>query len=134
MSETRKIAAILVADVARYSLDRATNESITLRNSRLRLARRFVRFPESLLRSARTRMTAAFTLRLDDATRKAFDRLAEKTDRSRSWHAARVIGDYIALDAWQIAKIEAAIGGAERGDLADDQDVARVLGKYSAHD
>jgi predicted transcriptional regulator len=79
-------------------------------------------------------MTAAFTLRLDDATLKALDRLAEKTDRSRSWHAARAIEDYIALNAWQIAKIEAAIGGAERGDFADDQDVARVLGKYSARD
>ncbi len=86
----------------------------------------------NLKRSVRTLMTAAFTLRLDDATLQALDQLAEKTDRSRSWHAARAIEEYIALNAWQIAKIEAGIGAADQGDFADDQDVARVLGKYSA--
>jgi predicted transcriptional regulator len=79
-------------------------------------------------------MTAAFTLRLDDETLKALDRLAEKTDRSRSWLAARAIEDYIALNAWQIEKIEAGIDAANRGDFADDQEVGRVLKKYSAKD
>ena len=82
--------------------------------------------------SERTQMTAAFTLRLDDETLKALDRLAEKTDRSRSWLAARAIEDYIALNAWQIEKIEAGIAAADRGDFADDREVARVLEKYSA--
>jgi predicted transcriptional regulator len=82
--------------------------------------------------SDRTRMTAAFTLRLDDETLKALDRLAEKTDRSRNWLAARAIEDYIALSAWQIEKIEAGIDAADRGDFADEEEVARVLGKYSA--
>jgi predicted transcriptional regulator len=72
-------------------------------------------------------MTAAFTLRLDDETLKALDRLAEKTDRSRSWLAARAVEDYIALNAWQIEKIEAGIDAANRGDFAGDQEVARVL-------
>jgi predicted transcriptional regulator len=76
-------------------------------------------------------MTAAFTLRLDDATLQALDRLAEKTDRSRSWHASRAIEEYIALNAWQIAKIEAGIGAADRCEFAADQDVARIVGKYS---
>ncbi len=79
-------------------------------------------------------MTAAFTLRIDEATLDALDRLAEKTDRSRSWLAARAIEEYIALNAWQIAKIEAGIAAADRGDFADDSEVARVLGKHSAAD
>jgi len=79
-------------------------------------------------------MTAAFTLRLDDETLKALDRLAEKTDRSRTWLAARAIEDYIALNAWQIERIEAGIDAAERGDFADESEVARVLKKYSAKD
>ena len=79
-------------------------------------------------------MTAAFTLRLDDDTLKALDRLAEKTDRSRSWLAARAIEEYIALNAWQIEKIEAGISAADRGDFADEKEVARVLKKYSAKD
>ena len=84
--------------------------------------------------SERTHMTAAFTLRLDDETLKALDHLAEKTDRSRSWLAARAIEDYIVLNAWQIARIEAGINAADRGDFADDREVARVLIKYSAKD
>ena len=68
-------------------------------------------------------MTVAFTLRLSEATLQALDRLAEKTERSRS---------YIALNAWQIAKIESGIAAADRGEFADDDDVARVVEKYSA--
>jgi predicted transcriptional regulator len=77
-------------------------------------------------------MTVAFTLRLSDATLQALDRLAEKTERSRSWLAVKAIEDYIALNAWQIAKIESGIAAADRGEFADDDDVARVVEKYSA--
>lgn len=79
-------------------------------------------------------MTAAFTLRLDEATLHELDRLAEKTERSRSWLATKAIEDYIALNAWQIGKIDAGIAAADRGDFASDDDVARVVGKYSAKD
>jgi predicted transcriptional regulator len=84
------------------------------------------------MRSMRTSMTAAFTLRIDEATLEALDRLAEKTDRSRSWLAARAIEEYIALNAWQMAKTEPGIVAADSGDFAGEDDVARVLGKYSA--
>lgn len=77
-------------------------------------------------------MTAAFTLRMNDATLEALDRLAEKTERSRNWLATKAIEDYVALNAWQIGKIEAGIAAADRGDFASDDDVARVVGKYSA--
>jgi predicted transcriptional regulator len=77
-------------------------------------------------------LTAAFTLRLNDATLEALDQLAEKTERSRSWLATKAIEDYIALNAWQIGKIEAGIAAADRGDFAGDQDVERVVGKYAA--
>jgi predicted transcriptional regulator len=77
-------------------------------------------------------VTAAFTLRLDEATLEALDQLAEKTERSRSWLATKAIEDYVALNAWQIGRIEAGIADADRGDFASDDDVARVIGKYSA--
>jgi predicted transcriptional regulator len=72
-------------------------------------------------------MTSAFTLRLSDATLQALDQLAEQTERSRSWLAVRAIEDYIALNAWQIDKIEAGIAAADRGEagraylLAEEQ-------------
>ena len=77
-------------------------------------------------------MTAAFTLTLGEAKLEALDRLAEKTERSRSWLATKAIEDYIPLNAWQIGKIEAGIAAADRGDFASDDDVARVVGKYSS--
>ena len=51
-------------------------------------------------------MTSAFTLRLNEAPLDALDQLAEKTERSRSWLAAKAIEEYIALNAWQRGKIE----------------------------
>jgi predicted transcriptional regulator len=77
-------------------------------------------------------MPAAFTVRLEDETLGALDRLAEKTERSRSWLAAKAIEDYVALNAWQIGKIEAGIEAADRGDFADDKQVARVRAKFAA--
>ena len=70
---------------------------------------------------------------MNDATLEALDRLAEKTERSRSWLATKAIEDYVALNAWQIGKIEAGIAASDRGDFASDDDVARVVGKYSAN-
>jgi predicted transcriptional regulator len=75
-------------------------------------------------------VTAAFTLSLSEETLEALDRLAEKTERSRSWLATRAIEDYVALNAWQIGKIEAGMAAADRRDFARDEDVARVARKY----
>ena len=76
-------------------------------------------------------MSAAFTVRLNDATLGALDQLAEKTDRSRAWLITKAIEDYVALNAWQIGKIEAGIVAADEGDFAGDHDVARVRKKFS---
>lgn len=76
-------------------------------------------------------MPAAFTVRLDKATLGALDALAEKTDRSRTWLVTKAIEEYVALNAWQIGKIEAGVAAADRGDFASDQDVARVRKKFS---
>ncbi len=76
-------------------------------------------------------MSAAFTVRLDEATLGALDQLAEKTDRSRAWLITKAIEDYVALNAWQIGKIEAGIVAADEGDFASDHDVARVRKKFS---
>ncbi len=76
-------------------------------------------------------MSAAFTVRLDEATLGALDELAEKTDRSRTWLVTKAIEDYVTLNAWQIGKIEAGVAAADHGDFASDEDVARVRTKFS---
>lgn len=74
---------------------------------------------------------SAFTVRLDDETLGALDRLAEKTDRSRSWLVAKAVEDYVALNEWQIARIEEGIADADRGNFASDKEIARIRRKYA---
>ncbi len=61
----------------------------------------------------------------------ALDQLAEKTDRSRNWLVTRAIEDFVALNAWQLGKIEAGIAAADRGDFASDEELARVRKKFA---
>ena len=77
-------------------------------------------------------MSAAFTVRLDKTTLIALDQLAEKTERSRNWLVAKAIKDYVASNAWQVARIEAGTVAADRRDFASDADVARVRNKFEA--
>jgi predicted transcriptional regulator len=77
-------------------------------------------------------MSAAFTVRLDDETLEALDELAEKTERSRNWLVAQAVQDFVALNAWQLEKVEAGIAAADRGDFATDEEVARVFKKFGA--
>ena len=76
-------------------------------------------------------MPAPFTVRLDESTLNALDRLAEKTDRSRNWLVSRAVEDFVALNAWQIGKIEAGLAAADRGDFASDAELARVRKKFA---
>jgi predicted transcriptional regulator len=84
--------------------------------------------PHILEKSA---MPAAFTVRLDDPTLSALDQLADKTERSRNWLVARAVEDFVALNAWQLEKIEAGIAAADRGEFASEEDVARVKAKFA---
>ena len=77
-------------------------------------------------------MSAAFTVRLEETVLGALDQLAEKTDRSRNWLVAKAVEDYVALNAWQVGKIEAGIAAADHADFATDDEVARVRRKFAA--
>lgn len=77
-------------------------------------------------------MTAAFTIRLDDEKLAKLDALAADMDRSRSWIAAKAIENYVALNAWQIARIKDGIAEADRGEFATDEEVEAVFSRYRA--
>jgi predicted transcriptional regulator len=85
----------------------------------------------SMQRETMPPMPAPFTVRLDDSTLNALDRLAEKTDRSRNWLVTRAVEDFVALNAWQIGKIEAGLAAADRGDFASDEELVRVRKKFA---
>jgi len=75
-------------------------------------------------------MAADLTVRLDETTLDALDDLAKRTDRSPTQLATKAIQDFVALNAWQIAKIEEGIAAADRGDFATEEEMERLLAKY----
>jgi predicted transcriptional regulator len=76
-------------------------------------------------------MSAPFTVRLDADTLNALDQLADRTERSRNWLVAKAVQDYVALNAWQLEKIETGLREADAGEFASDEEVARVRAKFS---
>ena len=64
-------------------------------------------------------MSDPVTLRLDSATRRRLDRLAKATERSRAALAADAVRQYLDLNEWQIAAIQAGVREAGRGRLID---------------
>lgn len=77
-------------------------------------------------------MTAAFTVRLEDAVLRDLDRLAEKTERSRNWLVSQAVQEYVNVNAWQLERIEEGIAAADRGDFATEAEVARVRAKFGS--
>ncbi len=76
-------------------------------------------------------MPRSVTFELDDETLQTLDRLAERTERSRDDLISQAVQNYLALQSWQMDKIRAGIAAAERGDFADEEEIARIVEKYS---
>ena len=76
-------------------------------------------------------MSDTLTVQLDDATLSALDRLAQKTERSRTSLVSQAVHDYVELNSWQLRKTEAGIEAAERDDFASEADIARVRAKFA---
>ena len=75
-------------------------------------------------------MSATVTIRLEPALKQRLDRLAESTQRSKSFLAAQAIREFVDLNEWQIQEIRSAITEAERDDFASEDLVKEVLGKW----
>jgi RHH-type rel operon transcriptional repressor/antitoxin RelB len=76
-------------------------------------------------------MTTTITVRLEDEVKDRLDRLAESTQRSKSFLAAEAIREYVANNEWQIAEIQKALAEADAGDFATDKDVEALARKWS---
>ena len=63
------------------------------------------------------------TIRIEEDTRIRLDKLAEATQRSRSYLAAEAIREFIELNEWQIGEIHQAVKEADRGEFAADAEV-----------
>jgi predicted transcriptional regulator len=71
------------------------------------------------------------TLRLDPKLTSQLDRLADATQRSRSFLITEAVREYLALNEWQIEETKRALAEADRGDFASDQEVQETIRKWS---
>ncbi len=71
------------------------------------------------------------TLRLEPDLRRRLDRLAKAQRRSRSFIAAEAIREYVAVNGWQIEEIKKGLEEADRGEFAGDEEVRRVVSKWT---
>jgi predicted transcriptional regulator len=75
--------------------------------------------------------SSVITLRLDSKLKKKLDKLAEATQRSRSFVAAEAIRSFVQLNEWQIEEIKKGLAEADAGDFASDEEVERVMNKWT---
>ena len=75
-------------------------------------------------------VSTTMTIRLDDEVKERLDRLAEATERSKSYLAAEAVRAYVEINEWQIAEVRAALKEADAGDFADDKDVTKPIRKW----
>ena len=75
--------------------------------------------------------SSVLTLRVDSRLKKQLDRLSRAMNRTRSFVASEAIREYVTLNEWQIEEVKKGIAEAERGDFATDDDVSRVVKKWT---
>ncbi len=78
-------------------------------------------------------MSTTMTIRLDDEVKDRLDRLADSTQRSKSFLAAEAIREYVEINEWQIAEIRSALNEADAGDFASDKDVTALGSKWKVN-
>lgn len=75
-------------------------------------------------------MSTTMTLRLEDDVKARLDKLADATQRSKSFLAAEAIREFVENNEWQIREIKAAIKEANAGYFASDDEVATFTKKW----
>jgi predicted transcriptional regulator len=78
-------------------------------------------------------MSTTITIRLDDEVKDRLDRLAEATQRSKSFLAAEAIRDFVDSNEWQIGETRAALKEANAGDFASEGDVEELARKWKVN-
>jgi predicted transcriptional regulator len=71
------------------------------------------------------------TIRIEDEVKDRLDRLAESTQRSKSFLAAEAIREYVANNEWQVAEISEALKEADAGDFSSVKDVVALARKWN---
>ena len=66
------------------------------------------------------KVSVTFKLNQDDVA--FLDKLAESSDRDRSYLIRQAVGDFIAAQKWQLEEVVAAMAEADRGEVLTDEE------------
>ena len=77
-------------------------------------------------------MSETMTVRLEDTVFDKLGRLAEVTERTKSFLAAQAITEYVKVQEWQLREIEQGIKEADAGDLISQEEVEALWEKRHA--
>ncbi|MBC7700202.1 CopG family ribbon-helix-helix protein [Aquabacterium sp.] len=78
-------------------------------------------------------MSTTMTIRLEDDVKNRLDQLAQATRRSKSFLASEAIREFVEANEWQIGEIQAALGEADAGDFASEQDLQALAKKWQVN-
>lgn len=79
-------------------------------------------------------MSTTMTIRLEDEVKARLDRLADSTQRSKSFLAAEAIRQFVEINEWQVGEIRAALQEADAGRFATDKEVAALARKWHVNE
>jgi predicted transcriptional regulator len=74
---------------------------------------------------------SVMSMRLTHEAMERLGELARATGRTKSFLAGQAVMEFLERESWQVAEIEQALGEADAGDFASDQDVAAAREKLS---
>ena len=78
-------------------------------------------------------MSTTMTIRLEEEVKVRLDRLADSTNRSKSFLAAEAIREFVENNEWQIAEVQEALLEADAGGFASDKEVTTLAKKWKAN-
>lgn len=75
--------------------------------------------------------TSVLTLRVSNKTKSMLDKLAEATQRTKSFLAAEAIERYLEVEVWQVREIQTALKEADKKDFISDKEFAKLVKKHA---
>ena len=77
-------------------------------------------------------MADSITVQVEPATIGAIDELARQSNQPRDLLVEQALQNFVKLRAWQIAKIEAGIAAADRGEFATEEELDAIEAELEA--
>ena len=72
----------------------------------------------------------SITFRAETKLSEDLEKLAEATDRSKSWHVEQAVKTYLAQQSWQIGRIEEGLADLSAGRVVDHDKVSNWLNSW----